>query len=201
MRKTFDSKLDFFYKNKLKRSQFLLFLNLNYIKLFLVNLHFITNMKTLQINLFFLLILFSFSTANSQKSIVVTGGKAIGTGGTAGFSVGQISYKSPNGNIVSDGVQQPYEIATLEKSNFENILLEMNVFPNPTSDELRLKIGENQESLSYQLFDINGKSLSNSEKIIDKETIINMKNFYSGIYFLKITSKNQNLKTFKIIKK
>lgn len=158
-------------------------------------------MKTHQINLFFLLILLSFSTTYSQKSIVATGGKATGTGGTASFSVGQISYKSPNGNIVSDGVQQPYEIVTLGKSNFENILLKMNVFPNPTTDELRLKIGHNREILSYQLFDINGKSLSDTQKIADQETIINFKNFDKGIYFLKITSNNQTLKTFKIIKK
>jgi len=158
-------------------------------------------MKTHQINLFFLLILLSFSTTYSQKSIVATGGKATGTGGTASFSVGQISYKSPDGNIVSDGVQQPYEIVTLGKSNFENISLEMNVFPNPTADELRLKIGENEEILSYQLFEINGKSLSDSQKIADQETIINFKNLDKGIYLMQITSKNQNLKTFKIIKK
>lgn len=158
-------------------------------------------MKTHQINLFFLLILLSFSTTYSQKSIVSTGGKATGTGGTASFSVGQISYKSPNGNIVSDGVQQPYEIVTLGKSNFENISLEMNVFPNPTADELRLKIGENKAILFYQLFDINGKSLSDSQKIVDQETIINFKNLEKGIYLLQITSKIQMLKTFKIIKK
>jgi hypothetical protein len=158
-------------------------------------------MKTLPINLLLVIISFSFSTTYSQKSIVATGGKAIGSGGTASFSVGQISYKSPNGNIVSDGVQQPYEIVTLGKSNSEDISLEMNVFPNPTVDELRLKIGENKEFLSFQLFDINGKLLSNSEKIIENETVINMKNFYSGIYFLKIISTTQMLKTFKIIKK
>lgn len=158
-------------------------------------------MKTLQIKLFFLVILFSFSTTYPQKSIVATGGKATGTGGTASFSVGQISYKSPNGNIVSDGVQQPYEIVILGKSNFENILLEMNVFPNPTADELRLKIGENKAILFYQLFDLNGKSLSDSRKVTNQETIINLKNFDKGIYLLKISSENQLLKTFKIIKK
>jgi hypothetical protein len=158
-------------------------------------------MKTLQIKLFFLVILFSFSTTYPQKSIVATGGKATGTGGTASFSVGQISYKSPNGNIVSDGVQQPYEIVILGKSNFENILLEMNVFPNPTADELRLKIGENKAILFYQLFDLNGKSLSDSQKIANKETIITLKNFDKGIYLLIVSSENQLFKTFKIIKK
>ena len=136
-------------------------------------------MKLLKINFFILSVTLSFSAIYSQKSIVATGGKAIGAGGTACFSVGQISYKSPNGNIVSDGVQQPYEIATLGKSNFDTILLEMNVFPNPTVGELNLKIDKINQNLYIQLLDISGKSLSFTEKINEKETMIN---FNQGIY-------------------
>ena len=61
---------------------------------------------------FFLILIFCFAinSVYAQKSVVASGGKATGAGGTASFSVGQISYKSPSGNIVSDGVQQPFEI-------------------------------------------------------------------------------------------
>ena len=158
-------------------------------------------MKTTQINLFFLFIILSFSKTYAQKSIVATGGKAIGTGGTASFSVGQISYKSPNGNIVSDGVQQPYEIATLGKSNFDGVLLSMIAFPNPTTDELRLRIDINNQNLTYQLSNINGKSIVNSQTILEKETVIDMKNFDKGVYILAVISKNKTIKSFKIIKK
>jgi hypothetical protein len=92
--------------------------------------------------LLFVIALLFISTIYSQKSIVASGGKASGSGGTASFSVGQVSYKSPSGNIVSDGVQQPYEIQTLGKSNFDTILLEMKAYPNPTSDVLFLKVNE-----------------------------------------------------------
>ena len=139
-------------------------------------------MKLLKINFFILSITLSFSTIYSQKSIVATGGKAIGAGGTASFSVGQISYKSPNGNIVSNGVQQLYEIATLGKSNFDNILLEMNVLSNLAAGELSFKIDKINQNLYFQLLDINGKSFSYIEKINENETIINLKNLNEGIY-------------------
>ena len=136
-------------------------------------------MKLFKINLFILSLTLSFSSIYSQKSIVATGGKVIGAGGIASFSAGQISNKSPNGNIVSDGVQQPYEIATLVKSNFESISLEMNVFPNPTAGELSLKIDKINQNLYFQLLDIDGKSFSSTEKINKRETVIN---FNQGIY-------------------
>ena len=139
-------------------------------------------MKLHVINLFILSLTLSFSKSYSQKSIVATGGKAIGAGGTASFSVGQISYKSPNGNIVSDGVQQLYEIATLGKSNFDTILLQMNVLSNLAAGELSFKIDKINQNLYFQLLNICAKSLSSTEKINERETIINLKNLNQGIY-------------------
>lgn len=154
-------------------------------------------MKRLTSIIFLLLINFTFA----QKSVVASGGKATGTGGTASFSVGQVSYKSPEGNIVSDGVQQPYEIQTLGKSDFTTIELTMKVYPNPTIDELKLKITDQDlNDLSYILIDSAGKTLS-SEKINIEESSINMKEYTTGIYFLNVLSKNEKIKSFKILKK
>jgi hypothetical protein len=159
-------------------------------------------MKPLQLHFstFFFLLLFTCTYA--QKSIVATGGKAAGVGGTSSYSVGQISYKSPNGNLVSDGVQQPYEISTLGKSTLENITLEINVFPNPTIGIANLKItSKNIADFNYQLFDISGKVLSKIEKISNLETPIDLRNYSKGIYLLQITAPNKKVKSFKIIKK
>lgn len=153
-------------------------------------------MKNLATTLFLLVFTFTFA----QKSVVATGGNAIGSGGTASFSVGQISYKSPTGNIVSDGVQQPYEIQTLGTSDFAGIQLEMIAYPNPTKGELLLKIAENNlQDLSYQIFDVTGKNL-NSQEIYQTETAVSLKNFNIGIYFLTVLSQNKKIKNFKIIK-
>ena len=52
----------------------------------------------------------------------------------------------------------------------------------------------------YTLFDLNGKTIV-SKKITTSITEITMKNYSIGMYLLKLTKKNQPLKTFKIIKK
>ena len=148
-----------------------------------------------------ILILFVVNFSFAQKSVVASGGKAIGTTGTASFSIGQVSYKSPEGNIVSDGVQQPYEIQTLVKSDFSTVELSMKVYPNPTIDELKLKIVEqNLIDYSYQLYDSQGKTLLYGKINLD-ETLINMKNCSAGIYFLDVKSKDKKIKVFKILKR
>ena len=56
------------------------------------------------------------------------------------------------------------------------------------------------ENLKYTLFDLNGKTIA-SKKITTASSQIIMKNSSIGMYLLKLTKKNQPLKTFKIIKK
>lgn len=154
-------------------------------------------MRKLTFIIFLLLINISFG----QKIALAAGGKAIGSSGTASFSIGQVSYKSPEGSIMSNGVQQPYEIQTLGKSGFTAIQLEMKVYPNPTIDELRLKISEKKfNEYTYQLYDTTGKILL-TEKINLEESTINMKNYSTGIYFLDLQLKNESVKIFKILKK
>ncbi len=144
-----------------------------------------------------LIVNFSFS----QKSVVASGGKAIGTNGTASYSIGLVSYKTADGNSISDGMQQPYEIQTLGESDFTKVELSMKAYPNPTIDELKLKIAEqNLNDYSYQLNDSGGKTLS-SNKINIEESSINMKDYSNGVYFLDVLSKNKKIKTFKILKK
>jgi hypothetical protein len=74
-------------------------------------------------------------------------------------------------------------------------------YPNPTSDNLFLQIGNfNNEKLSYQIFDTQGKLLSNG-KIKFPLTQVNMNNLPSAIYFIKVVNEdNKNVQSFKIIK-
>ena len=68
-------------------------------------------------------------------------------------------------------------------------------------DYITLKIeNEVNHELSYQIFDTRESVLSNV-KIYGSETNIQLSNFITGIYFLKIVKKNKEVKTFKIIKK
>ncbi|OIQ39184.1 MAG: hypothetical protein BM563_05075 [Bacteroidetes bacterium MedPE-SWsnd-G1] len=137
-----------------------------------------------------------------QESIPATGGEATGTG-TVSYSIGQIFYKkSDNGKYSSSlGVQQPYEIYELDIPGFEDIILDLLVYPNPTIDVIHLKTPHYSKfELSYLLHDINGKQI-NSNKISQKITEINLKELSSAVYFLNISEINEGLvKSFRIIK-
>ncbi|MBK6984779.1 MAG: T9SS type A sorting domain-containing protein [Bacteroidetes bacterium] len=74
------------------------------------------------------------------------------------------------------------------------------MYPNPTKDFLKLKL-ENykSENLTYHLYQLDGKIIE-TKKIENLDVTISMEHLASGIYFLKITELNKDIKTFKIIK-
>lgn len=139
----------------------------------------------------------------AQESVPVTGGNALGVGGSISYSIGQIAYTTNSGSegYVSQGVQQPYEItAVTEIKTSKGITLEFSASPNPSTDYVLLKIQNfKAERLSYELHDINGKLLK-SNKIESDETNIEMKKYIRSVYFLKIIDQKAKVKEFKIIK-
>ena len=157
-------------------------------------------MKKLNLTLFFVCVL---QLSYSQEIVPSTGGDATGTGGTSSFTVGQVFYTSNTSSTgsVSQGIQQAFEIQTLSNPGLLTVQLTAVTYPNPTTDYVVLKITDTAlENLKYTLFDLNGKTIA-SKKITTTSTQIIMKNSSIGIYLLKLTKKNQPLKTFKIIKK
>ena len=82
----------------------------------------------------------------------------------------------------------------------KEISLSFSVYPNPTTNFLKLNIGNyTPENLNYQLYDASSKIIE-SKKVFTIETSIYMENTARGIYFLKIIENNKVVKTFKIIK-
>ena len=153
--------------------------------------------------LFFLTFLLSFSV-NAQTShqvLSASGGDATGSGGSVAYSVGQIVYTTSTGTTgsVAQGVEQAYEIYSVGiKETALNISL--SVFPNPTSDFLTLKVQDyNNEALSYNLLDEQGKLVLN-EQIITQDTQVAMSTLARGAYFINIVQANKKIQTFKIIK-
>ncbi len=143
---------------------------------------------------------------HAQSSVNSTGGNASGSGGSVSYSVGQVFYNistGTNGSVVP-GVQQPYEISTvtaIEEVHGINLLL--SAYPNPTSDYLTLEIDASitlsTQSMTYQLFNVQGKLLR-SGKITGSQTSINMQDLLPTTYFVKVIDGNKEVKTFKIIK-
>ncbi|AUC84291.1 hypothetical protein CW731_02795 [Polaribacter sp. ALD11] len=147
-------------------------------------------------------LLLSLGGLHAQESSTAAGGEATGTGGTASYSVGQVVYTTNTGTngTISQGVQQAYEIFTVGiKDTDLNVTL--SVFPNPTAHNLTLQISEyNNEKLSYQLFDIQGKLLSNGQ-VNTKKTQINTSTLSSATYFINVLNQEKKqVQSFKIIK-
>jgi hypothetical protein len=138
----------------------------------------------------------------SQQTIPATGGDATGSGGSSSYTVGQLVYTtSTGGGSVIQGVQQSIELFTLSNPELTTVNLSAVIYPNPTSDYVMLKISDTAlYNLSYHLIDINGKAISNGS-LTNGDTQINMQQLAVGMYILKVSQNNQELKTFKIIKK
>ncbi|MBI9069627.1 MAG: T9SS type A sorting domain-containing protein [Salinivirgaceae bacterium] len=151
-----------------------------------------------------LLFLFGITISGilAQEVVPVSGGDGSGNRGSVSYSVGQVAYNFNTGNngTVTQGVQQAYEIYVTTGINETDISLSVSAYPNPTSNYLNLKI-ENFElsTFNFQLFDMQGK-LIQTQKIMGNETQIDMSNYVSSTYFVRIINQNQSIKEFKIIK-
>jgi hypothetical protein len=93
-----------------------------------------------------LVLLFLLSlNIQAQKETVAAGGEAIGTGGTASYSYGQVVYTTNSGATGSSaqGVQQTYEITVItDITKTQEIFSELNAYPNPTPDLLTLSVSQ-----------------------------------------------------------
>ena len=147
-------------------------------------------------------LLFATHLIYSQENIPASGGEAAGSGGSSSYSVGQLVYTTNTGSgTVTQGVQQSVELYTLSNPELTTVNLTAVAYPNPTSDYVVLVISDtNLTNLSYTLYDL-------QEKVVAKgltaqvNTQIDMQSLATGTYVLKVNQNNQELKTFKIIKK
>lgn len=160
-------------------------------------------MKNKKVMISLACLLFAFGGLYAQETVLTTGGEATGTGGTASYSIGQVTSQTHTGTngSVAEGVQQPYEISIVTGlEEVKGINLSVSAYPNPTTDYLTLDVKDLElSSLTFQMYDMNGKLLQN-EKITDNQTIIEMSNLVPATYFVKVSEGNKEVKTFKIIK-
>jgi hypothetical protein len=140
----------------------------------------------------------------AQEGVHTSGGEASGSGGSTSYSVGQVAYQihtNTNGSV-AEGVQQPYEISVVTAlDEAKGINRFITAYPNPTNGFLTLEIQKSEGSnLSYRLHDMNGRLLQN-RMITDSRTRIGMGHLVPATYFVTVVRNDQELKTFKIIKK
>ena len=142
-----------------------------------------------------------FLTGYAQSGMVAAGGDAQSNNGSVAYSIGQVFYTSPDGagGKVFEGLQQPYEISTVGISVVD-LDFALTVYPNPTFSSLTLEILPYKgESLDYFLFDMHGRLLS-SKGISESQTRIETTSLVPGTYYLTVSTEQQQIQSFKIIK-
>lgn len=87
--------------------------------------------------------------------------------------------------------------SALSSNNFEYEVLELKVYPNPSSDIFQIQI---QEDIQLEIFDVMGKMVL-QKKAHTGTTSINLSEYAPGIYLLKVKNTYGKTKVAKIVKK
>ncbi|MFA6923904.1 MAG: T9SS type A sorting domain-containing protein [Bacteroidales bacterium] len=144
---------------------------------------------------------YAYSQSVSPEVIASSGEYFIGTNATLSWTLGEPVTETFTGtnNILTQGFQQKYDIATIQEENKNTY--QISVFPNPTKDVLNVIINLGLDNkYTTQLFDMQGKLLVSNSFTGNSESI-NMNPFTSGNYLLRINnSKGEIIKTLKIVR-
>ncbi|KJD34255.1 hypothetical protein PK35_00025 [Tamlana nanhaiensis] len=142
------------------------------------------------------------SQMQAQNAFLSSGHTAVGSGGSANYSIGQIIQEKTTGTNGSaiQGIQFTFTNATLSIVDVQTNV-EVSTYPNPTTSVLNIKAGDfKTNSFMYSLYDITGKQVK-AGMVSDKTTQINVNNLPNATYILKVkNNKDHSTKTFKIIK-
>lgn len=138
------------------------------------------------------------ASVHSQEASTAAGADATGAGGSASYSIGQVSYVETAKNIsVSQGVQQAYQIPF---ATILGINLRLSIYPNPATNIFSVEVKNlDYASLRYQVHDLRGNLLA-SRKAISHRTDFVIAHFAAGTYILQVFQNNEQVKSFKVIK-
>lgn len=156
-------------------------------------------MKQLIIMILFVVEAFSVS---SQEVVSPAGETQTISGTEISWTIGEpvIETAASVSNILTQGFHQSKLTVTaideLLSSDFK-----LKVYPNPTSEFVTIHFNKPDKNPVYSLLGLKG-NLIETKTISSTETSVNLQNFASGTYLLKISGKNNTLlQTFKIVKK
>lgn len=151
--------------------------------------------------------LFMFNVSFAQSGIVSAGGNAKSETGSVSYSLGQVftANASNTDGSVQQGIQQGYGITDETPDSVKNetnldVSLQVKVYPNPTANDLVLKIGNYEaQKWEFSVFDMNGRRLLRGP-ITSGETVIPMSSFGNAVYFVRLLDGGKLLRTFKVVK-
>lgn len=136
--------------------------------------------------------------ASAQNGLLVTTAQTQSNGASIAYTVGDLF--TPSTLKLQSVFLTPYTISVInELEKHKAISLQCSTYPNPVVDELQIKTPYLEKEMHYTLFDANGKEVK-KDRVGSQLTILNLKDFKSGIYILQVYDSKTNIKSFKIIK-
>jgi bacillopeptidase F len=75
----------------------------------------------------------------------------------------------------------------------ENISLQASIFPNPTQDNITIKLGQTGQNVQVDIIDLQGRIIKQDEINKNQDQIqLSLASLQTGIYFVRLVSKNGN---------
>ena len=100
-----------------------------------------------------------------------------------------------------------YYFSFIQQEDKEELLAngENNIYPNPSSSEIYLNINmESNSEVEYEVYDLLGRICLNEKRVMNRGNnvvLVNVRNYSSGVYFLKIMYERKVIiKKFVVIK-
>lgn len=133
------------------------------------------------------------TTSNAQSAVATAGGDASGSNGSVSFTVGQVDYISiSNGSgVISQGVQQPYEIFQIIGVDEIKPEETIAVYPNPTNGLLQIRREGNTPTTQLTIYDALGQ-LVESRLLNVAQSTIDLSALSNGMYYLKFQNSSDH---------
>jgi hypothetical protein len=153
-------------------------------------------------NIFIASFLFVLAESLSAQEVISSAGETQSISGCeVNWTLGEPAIETiSSGSII---FTQGFHQSKLTVTAIDELLvsdLELKVYPNPTTEFVVIQINQLNNKPAFSLYDLSGKLLQ-SQLISASETHVNLSEYASGTYLLKL---NQNLQrpfqAFKIVK-
>jgi hypothetical protein len=148
----------------------------------------------------------SYAQSIAPQSVNSSGTKMAQANGSLSFTVGELvvlSQTDSQGNTLGGGFTSGATLTTASIQETDTAVLDVSVFPNPTSDLVNIRINHSSiEQVVVSITDLQGKEVYSGKYAGISNTIgINTATYSLGTYVLSLKNKNnQVLGTYKIIK-
>lgn len=148
----------------------------------------------------------SYAQSIAPQSINSSGTKMSQANGSLSFTVGELvvlSLTDSLGNTIGGGFTVGATLTTASIQETDATVLDVKVFPNPTSDLVSIYINHSTlKQVLVSITDLQGKELYNGKYAGISNTIgINTSSYARGTYILSLkNTNNQVLGTYKIMK-